>query len=281
VKFIKDSVRAIFRLTRRDHTDAMFWVGRDDEGPNFGDLIGPYLYKKITGKDPVFKRASNRAIRNTVYSTVGSIMYWCRDNSIIWGSGIVRKDENFPKPHSVHSVRGPLTRNRFLELGYPCPEVYGDPGLLMPLHYSPKTTTKEFKLGIIPHYVDQKRCHELFKAEESIKIINVFDPIESVIDQISQCECIASSSLHGIIMSISYQVPAVWVKFGDDLWGDDVKFQDFYLSIGCKAKVEPTFIASSTNITELIVKANSAFTPEINHLEKIQKQLIETCPFSK
>ena len=57
----------------------------------------------------------------------------------IWGSGMHDVEDRPVSCRNVriHSVRGPLSRARWLELGVACPEVYGDPALLMPLLYPP------------------------------------------------------------------------------------------------------------------------------------------------
>lgn len=272
-------MRSILRKLRTEKTNFMFWVGRDDEGPNFGDLIGPYLYEKITGSSPDFQQASNRSI-HSVYLTVGSILFWCKDNSIIWGSGIVREDERFSQPHRVYSVRGPLTRKRFLELGYNCPEVYGDPGLLMSKYYQPKKEVPEkYQLGIIPHYVDQETCNKLFIGNDEVKIINVYDPIESIIDQIHSCKAIASSSLHGIIVSHSYNIPVSWIRFGDKLWGDDVKFSDHYKSLSSNANVNFLAITEKSTIQDLIENVKSSYQPTSMTINKVQKNILNACPF--
>ena len=45
------------------------------------------------------------------------------------------------------------------------------------------------------------------------KIINVQQSVTKVAEEISQCEVIASSSLHGIIFADSYEIPRLWLNY--------------------------------------------------------------------
>ncbi len=265
-------------MLRTDKTKYMFWVGRDGEDPNFGDLVGPYLYKKITGLDPEFCHPTNRQLKTVLFS-VGSILYWSQDNAIVWGSGIARKNESFPKPHRVYSVRGPETRKRFLELNYPCPDVYGDPALLLSKYYHPRSDLKKYKLGVIPHFVDKEVCNMVFQNVQDLLIINVFDHIESIVDQIYSCQRIASSSLHGIITAHAYGVPAIWIKFGDRLWGDNVKFQDYYKSINEDWSVEYVFVDSKDSLENIERIFSNSLQPETIRINEIQNEIFNVCPF--
>ena len=70
--------------------------------------------------------------------------------------------------------------------------------------------------------------HEMIKFLKSNQTDAVFltNDVEKTTKEIMECETIISSSLHGVIVSHAYQIPAVWIKFSDKLSGDNVKFYD-------------------------------------------------------
>ena len=129
---------------------------------NFGDMLTPYLIQKITGEYP--ELVNEHSVR-TYYVVCGSIMRKINRKAIVWGAGIMKKDDAVKRPEKVFAVRGPLTRQRLLDLGYLCPETYGDPALLLPLFYNPPTT-KQYEIGIIPHYVDYEKVQAMNLQKE-------------------------------------------------------------------------------------------------------------------
>src|SRR5690606_38035726 len=113
--------------------------------------------------------------------------------------------------------RGPQTRKLLLELGYDCPEIYGDPAILLPKYFNPPVI-KKYKIGVIPHYLDLEMAQALFKDQEGVIVIDLMTmDVENVTLQIMSCECAISSSLHGIIVSHAYNIPSVQVKFSDKI----------------------------------------------------------------
>lgn len=215
---------------------------------NFGDHIGKYLYEKIMNKSPIFAQPTPNNLNKTIYLTVGSILYWSNQNTIIWGSGIISKTERLRKPKEVLAVRGPLTqehlKTKYPDLQLPNPPVYGDPALLLPRFYQSKYKSqnpKKYQIGIVPHTVDYQRVRLMLKQlskdkRRYIKLINLdipyeIDKIHEIIDEICQCDHILSSSLHGIVIAHAYQVSATWLKFSNKLHGDDTKFHDYFQSL--------------------------------------------------
>ncbi len=198
-------------------------------GTNFGDMITEYIYIKKTGTKPI-NDINGGTNKSAVIFGAGSILNQCRSNTIVWGSGIMFENQKFNKPKKILSVRGPLSRQECLRQGYECPEIYGDIGLILPYFYYP-IINKKYKIGIIPHYVDYEQCKKIFTNNDDIKIIDITNPVEKVINELLECNMILSSSLHGIIVAHAYNIKCMWVRFSDKIAGGNVKFRDYYGSI--------------------------------------------------
>ena len=54
-----------------------------------------------------------------------------------------------------------------------------------------------------------------------------FDILESIIDEIQSCKYILSSSLYGIILSHTYNIPCVWINGINELGENQTKFYDY------------------------------------------------------
>ncbi len=200
---------------------------------NYGDLLSKYIVEKVSGRTTVYYNAPKR--RKRLFKprhllAIGSILSYAGGRSYVWGTGIISKNDVFGKA-TFCAVRGPKTRERVIELGFQCPEVYGDPGLLLPRFYKP-AVAKTHKIGIIPHYTDYETVAGWYRNTPGIKVINLIsDDLEATTNDILSCERTISSSLHGIILSHAYEIPSVWVRFSNRLSGDNVKFEDYFLSV--------------------------------------------------
>jgi hypothetical protein len=255
----------------------LYWFVNKDGKKNYGDVLGPYLFAKLSKSKPNFvKSPTDRRFKYIIknYLTIGSIISMANRNSVVWGSGIIKKDEKIRRANFT-AVRGPYTRNRLIELGYNCPEIYGDPALLMPLVFSPKVI-KRYKVGIIPHYVDYEKVLNLTAHLDNVLVINLITiDVEETTIEILSCHKVISSSLHGIIISQAYGIPAIWMKFSNNLAGDDVKFYDYYASVGIDY---PNFIDARNEELLEVFSLIGIIIPNEN-LIIVQKQLLESCPF--
>ena len=263
----------------------LFWwseielMGKPKE--NFGDLLGKYLAEKISGKNVVWvhpKKWHLQDLFSPIYVTIGSILAQVNSKCIVWGSGVILKDAKIEKAKFL-AVRGPRTREVLMNLGYNVPEIYGDPAILLPKYYNPKIS-KKYSLGIVPHYTDYQAIKELYASEKDVLIIDLMtNEIEPTTDLFLQCERIISSSLHGLIISHSYGIPAVWVQFSDKLFGDGIKFQDYFESVGISNYIPAISeeIFTNTEIKDLFI--NRPSLPERDKIESLQVGLLSVCPF--
>jgi len=207
-------------------SDNIFWMVSD----NFGDALNPYLYEKITGRASVNVEANST---DPHLMMIGSILNHANKNAIVWGCGLARLSDPVDPACDIRSVRGPISRQIAIDRGAKCPDVYGDPALLLPRFY-PGTSTNENMLGVIPHVVDYAACRDSFSRYDGVKIIDLTQPIETVLDELLTCANVISSSLHGLIVADAYGIPSYWVEFSQNVLGDYTKFFDYFESVGIK-----------------------------------------------
>ncbi|WP_406657768.1 polysaccharide pyruvyl transferase family protein [Methanolobus sp. ZRKC2] len=261
------------KIFLNDFITVWWWdAGKD----NWGDALNPFLVEYISGKKPLKSDCFFPSLKiNPTYSVIGSILEKAsnKEKLIIWGSGFLYETGQLNKePLKIAAVRGPLTRNIILNQGIECPEIYGDPALLLPRYYFPKRT-KKYKLGVIPHHIDQDNSLiDNFRSNKDVLIIDILGDIHEFVDDICSCENVASSSLHGLIAADSYGVPSVWIKLSDKILGDGFKFRDYYLSIK-KEDVSPMIIDESTTVENICAKAQK------NMIQLDLDKLLDSCPF--
>lgn len=274
------------RLLRylRKPTDSLFewkypldehvYISFDAHKDNFGDILTPIVVDYLSDKN-VVRISSVKTLNSPHYLVIGSVLQKATCNSSIWGSGFISEDSQLREiPEEIYAVRGPLTRKKLLEMDIDCPEVYGDPALLMPEIYEPASSKKKYELGIIPHYVDKD--HSILNLIDDYPEICLIDvqnpnPLE-VIDAMNACKKIVSSSLHGIIVADAYGIPAKWIQFSEDVIGNGFKFKDYFMSVN-RSDWEPYYVYESTRLTDFF-KLDYDYEFSFN-----RNKLIKSCPF--
>ncbi|SHG44251.1 Polysaccharide pyruvyl transferase [Salegentibacter echinorum] len=261
-----------------------YWSSIKFEGKpkeNYGDLLSKYLVEKIRGKPVKWVQPKKQPwykLNKTNYLAVGSILAHATKDSVVWGSGII-DEKHAVAEADFKAVRGPRTREFLLKSGYECPEVYGDPALLLPLFYNPEVE-KKYKIGIVPHYVDYAQVKQWYSSNEEVKVIDLLtDDVEATTREILSCQQIISSSLHGLIVAHAYGIPAVWVKVSDKLFGDGVKYLDYLESVEIKTYTPPALIGTETIEDLQLLLKNHRSLPGENKVRELEKQLMQVCPF--
>lgn len=286
-----------------DHT----WSGLNHR--NWGDDINYYFIRELTSRPVIslFNFRLARKVKFKNYLCIGSLLGmpgYANENTIVWGAGSFGELKGI-SPKKICSVRGKLTHSILIEKGLRCPNVYGDPALLLPLVYQPKVgapplalpcregtlfetrnlkhETKKFRLGIIPHIDDfNYPLVKIIRREHpEILIIDLarYEEWTDVIDQICSCERILSSSLHGLIVSDAYQVPNCWIELSGNLLGGYFKYFDYASSVGRKFD-GPLRIEIIEDVVELNNSIDSIFScADLAMINELQRCLITASPF--
>lgn len=200
---------------------------------NLGDSLGEVIIRHLLTKKGIDIDAP--VSRTKHLFCVGTNIRGGWQSATIWGSGIY-PPQTWAKKFlwklsrrklDIRAVRGPLTKQILDKKGFSCPEVFGDPAILMPMLYNP-IRDKKYKYIIIPQYIKEKDFREKHPNEHIVSM-NTND-YKAVIDEIVSSEIVYTSSLHGIILAESYGIPAVFFR-GLPQW-KDFKYYDYYYSTG-------------------------------------------------
>ncbi|MCE8001924.1 polysaccharide pyruvyl transferase family protein [Billgrantia ethanolica] len=201
-----------------------------DKRLNVGDAITPYLVRRLTGKG-AYRVHSNSVVH---LLGVGSILHQAKSRSLVWGSGLIDPQWLPGREALEHArflaLRGRLTQRLLAANGADVSRsMLGDPALVMPLFYQPARCHRQYRIGLVPHYVDlDNPVVRYMAALPDVKLIDVGQQPETFIDALVECDAIVSSSLHGLILADCYGIPNRWVQFSNALIGGEFKFRDYY-----------------------------------------------------
>lgn len=257
------------------------WKGGKPVARNWGDDLN-FTFLPLLCKNYQFTKHIPDS-NNPNYHCIGSFKGEY-NKCIIWGGGSMYNDNKIPEYFDISKVlcvRGPLTQRILQSHNINCPNRYGDPALLLPYVYHPNKS-KIYDIGIIPHHMSINRpilkefvnkCEQTY----SVKVIDLtnYDKWTDVVDQLLSCKYIMSESLHGLIVSESYQIPYIKICFSGNIRTQKTKFVDFYESIG-KEYYEFN-IDKSYSIIDMM-KMLKSYQPSPLLINRIE-DLIMTCPF--
>jgi len=219
---------------------------------NVGDRITPFLVEQLTGRPPIY--AGRREGRHLV--GCGSILNWAEPENIVWGAGLASFTDEVNPAADIRCVRGPLSRARAMACGCAVPDVCGDPALLVP-RFAPSSAAVPGRIGVVPHYVDHQRASWWFggdNAREEIVILDVLQDVRAFVAELTTCCTVFSSSLHGLILADAYGIPNAWVRMGEDVEGDDMKFYDHLAAVG-RPVAPPIDLAGAAEAAAIVAGA--------------------------
>ena len=243
---------------------------------NVGDVLGPKIVEWMLSERNI--NANKDLSRTKHLMTVGSIIGRGRFDVTVWGSGILKESgikrmkiyrQTYHRKMDFRAIRGPISRDLIQTAGYTCPEIYGDPAVLMPLIFpvNRDNITKKYDVSVILHHrtavsdtgEDNKETHTINIPPSIAKAYNIHfidprtDDYSSFITELVSSKRVVSSSLHGIILAETYGVPTVFLNWGME--DQQVKFHDWYLSTGremvCYDTLEAALEAVPTALPDL------------------------------
>ena len=257
------------------------------ERANFGDLLNSNLFDYF-GYPIIHESVS---CCNVI--AIGSLMEMLfskekhkrmRSSLIVYGTGFIKAPEEnmfLTRKLDVRAVRGYNTLARLQGLrGVKIANnvAVADPGLLSVLLLDGKMPKKKYKLGIIPHYVDQgDPLLEKIKCENTTVIDITLDPI-SFINKIAECENVISSAMHGLIAADSLGIPNIRMMLSDKIYGGDYKFDDYYSAFGIKKHNRVDLRKESFTEKDLDnLKRTYQVKPELVHQKQVE--LLNAFPY--
>ncbi|VUS63839.1 polysaccharide pyruvyl transferase family protein [Klebsiella spallanzanii] len=203
----------------------IYWKTRSGKD-NVGDLLSKVVFDFMLAEYNLKNSWLNKTYRMTA---IGSVIQTIQKDTCIWGSGLLTASHinelNRAAKLDIRAVRGPETKRVLERYGYSVPEVYGDPGILLPDFFSPGAKKiKDFV--IVPHFTREKNYQKFSNV-----ISTLTTDWRDFIEQLVNSKLVISSSLHGIILAEAYGIPAIMLN---DIEYDKFKYNDYYESTGRK-----------------------------------------------
>ena len=238
--FLLSCCSLCFAISPPKKTLPLYWWEPWDGSHNFGDVLSHALVQKmLPGYDVQQPSPSQKKLL-----AIGSIIHLAQEGDIIWGSGINGKHPATTDYHfrslDVRAVRGPLTRNFLLGMGIACPEIYGDPALLLPLFFH------EFKKNPIREYIVIPHISEMLLFHDDPNVVLPTEDWKVVVQKIVESKFVISSSLHGIIIAEAFQIPARLLKITNN--EPLFKYEDYYLGTGRTSFTYAKSVAEALNM---------------------------------
>lgn len=245
-----------------------------DGVPNVGDELNIKLVSEISGLTPV-KPPSIKFFKHLC--AVGSVLSSMNSKSVVWGSGLISENaiNDVTEMGDIRAVRGHLTRQKIEErFNVKLDVPLGDPAILMPLFVKPIPKQSTYKFGLVLHYVDKHHPVKDVVARLGGKIIDVGLPVDVFVEEITACEKILSSSMHGLILSDAYNLPNQRLILSDKIIGGEFKFRDYY-STTLEPDSQPYIM--SEYVTEEDVN-NALSTASVKHSILVIDELLNAFP---
>ncbi len=219
------------------------------EPGNYGDWLSPYIVNKLSGRAVELVNPQSKSVNDKHLFMVGSIGKFIHDNSIVLGTGISRKENDLNSQADYKMVRGPYTRESVLANGGSCPEIYGDPAIVLPRLYTSKNkrSAASDRLLLVRHFMHLDIDLVLPETMDETSIFASHPKhIEAFIDILHDYSGVVTSAMHCFITCQAYGIPCALVTFDEKsaaVHGDGMKYRDYLAGAGL-AEFDPISLPS-------------------------------------
>jgi pyruvyltransferase len=197
---------------------------------NFGDFLSQVIVELMLARRGITLGDETRKPHQLL--AIGSVLHFATDGAVVWGTGVNGKmpvEQHAFRSLDVRAVRGPLTRAFLTERKIAVPEVYGDPGLLLPV-----LAPGRFKRGagagpgFVPNLNDMAELGA--KELSGVPVVSPLNGWNRCVAEILEHDLILASSLHGLIIAEAYGIPARYVRLSET--ENLFKYRDYYEGTG-------------------------------------------------
>ena len=262
--------------------------------PNFGDELSIFIAREL--HDAVTGAITTRC--NAVF--IGSLLhcfytekyrythlaYLLSPRVTVWGAGFIEKPDLTRKKLlrrlDVRACRGSFTLaslkgSRFARVAENV--VLADPGILAGRMIDVSGTAKRYTLGIVPHYADKGSALLANIKVGNSTVIDVQQEPEVFMRELSECENVISSSLHGLIAADSLNIPNTRMVLSGDISGGDYKFNDYYSAFGIDTHEKIILAQREFTDADLpVIKTSYRIDP--GKVSKMQDALLAVFPYA-
>ncbi len=232
----------ILKLLNIDYVVSYYYsppLRKKNFGDNLNHLVIRFFNRRIINYS-YLKNYSGKVVF-LIGSTLNSIKdIPLRNDIFVFGSG---NHYNFPNENhrpinpNYICVRGLLSKDNLKLSNEVNSKIkLGDLGLILSIIFPQKNINKVYNYSILPHfsqYKTIKRYKPIIKKTGGILVSPHWPPIK-IIKILTKSKQVFSSSLHGLIVSDSYNIPNTWTNFvissNKNLIRqiDSFKFYDYY-----------------------------------------------------
>jgi len=230
-----------------------YWQPESAEFVNFGDELAWVIVALMLARRGATLNDDVTSPKSLV--SVGSTLHRASEGSVIWGTGLHGASLEHDHTYStldVRAVRGPLTAKFLRQRNIKVPDVYGDPGLLLPhVDGGRFRPTRRHEVGIVPNLHDMSVIERMDIAGKfpNLRVIDPRRAWNTVVADILDHEFIIASSLHGLVVADAYGLRSRYVRLTEK--EDILKYHDYYLGTG-------RFLEPAASIEEALKTSRAA-----------------------